>query len=51
MKTINEHDENFNKELENIKKDPIRNEEFNNWNNTIKQLNRRLNETMKQKNA
>ena len=36
LKTINEHDENFNKELDNIKKDPIRNEEFNNWNNTIK---------------
>ena len=50
-KIIDEHSENFNKELENIKKDPIRNEEFNNWNNTIKQLNRRLNETMKQKNA
>ena len=29
-KRINEHSENFNNELENIKKEPVRTEEYNN---------------------
>ena len=31
-KRIDEHSENVNKEQENIFKNPIRNNEFNNWN-------------------
>ena len=31
-KRIDEHSENFNKELENIQKEPIRTEEYSNWN-------------------
>lgn len=43
-KRIDEHSENFNKELENIKKDLIENEEFNSCNlkNTLEGRNRRL---------
>ena len=31
-KRLDEHSENFNKELENIKKEPVRTEECSNWN-------------------
>ena len=31
-KRIDEHSENFNKELENTPKEPVRAEEYNNWN-------------------
>lgn len=43
-KRIDEHSENFNKELENIKKDLIENEEFNSCNlkNILEGRNRRL---------
>ena len=43
-KRIDEHSENFNKELENIKKDLIENEEFNSCNlkNTLEGRNRTL---------
>ena len=31
-KDHNEHSKNFDKKLDNIKKEPVRTEEYNNWN-------------------
>ena len=45
-KRIDEHSENFNKELENTPKEPVRAEEYNNWNEKhTRGINSRLSDT------